>query len=282
MFFTFKKKKNPKIGFTLIELVVVVAIIAILASFILPNISGMNRSAVTASLTTSLASVQTASDMYYLKNSEYPTASQPTITRPKPIVMDKLVPEYIRNMPSLREDVFFWVDYTGKVWASTVDSPINIDYENGIVRWDAVEGAISYRIFELSGDFSEVIGSSFSSKGVTVVREVKASDMGAKPEFAGNPDKLYLVSAIDQYDLESAPAGKGYEGLGAEIEKSNDTGKPIAVIGMYPNQGVTINTTVIWANESYHLDGLDIVNEEWEGIQEIYPIEGLYTVRLRV
>jgi type II secretion system protein G len=62
-------------GFTLIELMVVVAIIAILASILIPNFVNARAQAQTAACMSNLRSIATALELYYADNQVYPTAS---------------------------------------------------------------------------------------------------------------------------------------------------------------------------------------------------------------
>lgn len=263
--------------FNLIELTIVIAILGILASTVMTNVTDINKDAEMTAIKTNIRTLQLAVDRYSLDNNgKFPTKEVPKKEVPQPLELEELMPTYIRNLPNTKS-LKYWVDYQGKVWVSSVDSPVNINYRNGKVSWDAVLGAISYNIYEVEGNPNiDVTG---SLKRMTFVRNVKSEDLGSKPEIALNPNKIYLISAIDVFNLESAPAGKGYEGYNLNMEGKT---KPVAVIKMTPEQGVTINTTVIWESESYHPQELSIVEEEWEGRADRYPIEGLYTVRLRV
>jgi type II secretion system protein G len=70
-------------GFTLIELMIVVAIIAILAGILIPNFVNARAQAQTAACESNLRAIATALELYYADNQVYPTASgaavQPTL-----------------------------------------------------------------------------------------------------------------------------------------------------------------------------------------------------------
>ena len=70
-------------GFTLIELMIVVAIIAILAGILIPNFVNARSQAQTAACESNLRAIATALELYYADNQVYPTASgaavQPTL-----------------------------------------------------------------------------------------------------------------------------------------------------------------------------------------------------------
>lgn len=61
-------------GFMLLELIIVVAIVGILSAVAMPDILGMTNDAKAARIQADLSAIGTASEMYYVKNGEYPTA----------------------------------------------------------------------------------------------------------------------------------------------------------------------------------------------------------------
>ena len=63
-------------GFTLIEIMIVVVIIAILASIIVPKIMGRPEQARMVKARTDIISIQNAMELYKLDNSFYPSTSQ--------------------------------------------------------------------------------------------------------------------------------------------------------------------------------------------------------------
>lgn len=147
--------------FTLIELIVVIAILGILASIIIPNIKDTQTSAKLTAIYNNIRNTQTAVDMYALEhNGNYPTVNKPTELIPEPIDFTLLYPKYLRDYPNT-EGVKCWVDFTGKVWASTVDSPKNVQYNGNIISWETVEGVREYQIYELKG-YNAVLGNSKS------------------------------------------------------------------------------------------------------------------------
>ena len=64
-----------KKGFTLIELLVVVSIIGVLASIIISSINEARLKAKQAKFTQTLTSLQTALELYYLDNGQYPIST---------------------------------------------------------------------------------------------------------------------------------------------------------------------------------------------------------------
>jgi len=83
-------------GFTLIELMIVVAIIAILAGILIPNFVNARSQAQTAACESNLRAIATALELYYADNQVYPTASgaavQPTLLTSNGIA-------YLNNTP---------------------------------------------------------------------------------------------------------------------------------------------------------------------------------------
>lgn len=68
------KSKNKK-GFTLIELIVVIAILGILASVLVPQLSGFTERAKMAQVLTDASAVATVADALYVESGEKPLAN---------------------------------------------------------------------------------------------------------------------------------------------------------------------------------------------------------------
>ena len=255
------KSKN----FTLVELIIVLVAIAIIAAIVILNISDIRGDATLSAVHSNTKNIQTAVDMYALDNNGgYPTVTQPTPFIPSRINFNLLHPNYLRDFPKI-DGLNYWVDFNGKVWVSTIDSPNNLEYNENSISWGNTEGAKEYRIFEVQNVDDKRIEWRFV--GGTIDTKFPIED-----------GKLYLINSVDKLGLESVPAGLGYTGFPA----NNSSKKPTAVISMNPSSGITINTAVEWGYEdSIHPDGLNIVDVEWENKQNTYA-EGVHTVRLRV
>ncbi|ENM5853095.1 type II secretion system major pseudopilin GspG [Vibrio mimicus] len=70
------KKMRKQAGFTLLEVMVVVVILGILASFVVPNLLGNKEKADQQKAVTDIVALENALDMYKLDNSVYPTTDQ--------------------------------------------------------------------------------------------------------------------------------------------------------------------------------------------------------------
>lgn len=105
-----------KKAFTLIELIVVIAVLGILAAIIIPNISNFQEEAYKTQRLADVRNMQTTVDMYKIETGSYPTTYQPKFTD-ESVVWDLVIPDYVRSKSkSLKEDETFYVDPTGKAF----------------------------------------------------------------------------------------------------------------------------------------------------------------------
>lgn len=66
--------KDDERGFTLLELMVVVAIIAIIAAILVPNFFHARAQAAVSACESNIRAIATAAELYYSDNQQYPTA----------------------------------------------------------------------------------------------------------------------------------------------------------------------------------------------------------------
>ncbi|MEA3383982.1 MAG: type II secretion system major pseudopilin GspG [Campylobacterota bacterium] len=70
------KKKNMKKAFSLMELMVVIIILGLLASFVLPSLTGKSEDAKEKIVCVQMKSIAQAIKMYKIDNSAYPTTEE--------------------------------------------------------------------------------------------------------------------------------------------------------------------------------------------------------------
>ncbi len=88
-----KMNLNSQSGFTLIEIMVVVVILAILAGMVVPKVVGQSDKARVKTTQTILSSVSNALDMYKADNFHYPTTGQGLDALITPVADAKNFPE---------------------------------------------------------------------------------------------------------------------------------------------------------------------------------------------
>ncbi|WP_047045870.1 type II secretion system major pseudopilin GspG [Vibrio mexicanus] len=99
-----KNRMKKQSGFTLLEVMVVVVILGILASFVVPNLLGNKEKADQQKAITDIVALENALDMYRLDNSVYPTTDQgleALVTKPSsPEPRNYRDGGYIRRLPN--------------------------------------------------------------------------------------------------------------------------------------------------------------------------------------
>ena len=104
----FRKSLQGSAGFTLVELIVVIAVLGILAGIAIPRLTGVRDKADKASVKSDLRNVQSAMEMYFAEEGKYPTASDFST-----LISENNLGQYISNMGNL-------TDYT------TTESTVNV------------------------------------------------------------------------------------------------------------------------------------------------------------
>ena len=77
---THRSKHNPARGFTIIELLIVIVVIAILAAITIVAYNGIQQRARDSQRASDMAVLQKALEMYYADNGEYPASGGTTMT----------------------------------------------------------------------------------------------------------------------------------------------------------------------------------------------------------
>jgi prepilin-type N-terminal cleavage/methylation domain-containing protein len=120
-------KKSTK-GFTLIEILIVVAIIGILASVVVVGLGPAQKRGRDARRASDLRSVQTALELYYGKNTKYPNAA---ITDWKSLADILLAADLgvsqIPSDPTTNKEYLYATDVNGTTYilGATLDDPSN-------------------------------------------------------------------------------------------------------------------------------------------------------------
>lgn len=108
-----KKKLRNKKGFTLVELIIVIAILGILTAIAVPKFSGFTTKAKTGADTANIKTIQNAVHVYEAEKGEYPdTATE----------MNDLINTYLNGeVPESKADKNknFYIDSNGKVTLGT-------------------------------------------------------------------------------------------------------------------------------------------------------------------
>lgn len=198
-----------KKSFTLIELVSVIAIVAILASLVIPNVRNTKQNAIKAEVISNIQHLQTAVDMFCIDNNgKLPTFQKPTIGNPQLINFSLLYPKYIKNLPN--PSINYWIDFTGKVWGSTIEAPYNLNSENGYLKWEKDEDATGYDIYVVENTASNLTSSINNRVSIKKIGSFKTKPDYKLIQHEINEENIYLISAIDKYNFPTAPTGGNY------------------------------------------------------------------------
>lgn len=194
--------------FTLIELIVVIVVLGILAAIVIPNISSLKEDAISTMVGSNIRSIQTSSDMYHLREGKYATARKSSITEPMYVDMTAIVPNDLRQKPDESQlSQYYWIDYSGRVWGSTVKPPSNFMKNSETIEFGHKENAVSYRVYSVKDNVSSSVGNSkysfvgeYSIEGTPDVVQLKTTPNSGQT----------LISSVDRFGYETAPVGLDY------------------------------------------------------------------------
>ncbi len=125
--------RKSRLGFTLIEILIVVAIIAILASVVLIGLGPLQRQGRDARRISDLKQVQTGLELYYNKEGQYPPSTGNWAT--DIITALKAADIGISNVPadpSSGKNYNYWSDSTSYVLGAELDDPNHSAYDQDI------------------------------------------------------------------------------------------------------------------------------------------------------
>ena len=92
-------KKN-KSGFTIVELLIVIVVIAILAAISIVAYNGIQQRARDTERTSEISGIQKALELYYVDNGAYPSVGSDNIGYELIDLSSALVPKYINSIPA--------------------------------------------------------------------------------------------------------------------------------------------------------------------------------------
>lgn len=221
--------------FTLIELIVSIVVIAIILAIVLVQFQNFKEKSIATYLSANTKEFQTAVDLYYLENKEYPTLNDLEITleNPQYINIPKLVEEgYLKKELNLDKITtqHYKIDVFGRVWGSSQPSLENntlITSEDGaekeftvevskeinkLVVYEVVNGkSVTAAEYELNSYFANSKKSLNEKVSFKKIGDFNNSGNTKVKIKISSTNSVYLVSGIDKYETETAPVGAGYD-----------------------------------------------------------------------
>lgn len=154
--------RNRRKGFTLVELLVVVIILAILASIVVGVVPAATGRAKKSAFATTLSVLQSAVDRFYAESNRYPCATQPEGRTAQPIDMNaedgqvppqKFLGGYLQFEPNSKavdmglnpdqgQTVYYGVTSTGRVFATQAEP----------TSWTTPDTVVVYTQDDVSGN----------------------------------------------------------------------------------------------------------------------------------
>lgn len=218
--------------FTLIEMVMSIVVLGILLSIVLIKVTDFRKQAIVSTVSSNTKILQSASDMYFLKNEELPIKNKDELTLDTPqfVDIDLLVKEgYLKKEldTSKIKSQYYWIDVFGAVWGST-ELPVqsfNIleNQDRKHIEFLTNKETEGFNLYEVKGlkslsskeaaTFNLFANLSLRTDSKRIIRKVDTVEIKSSTEkyvnFAlpAENEGKYLVSTIDKYGLESAPFG---------------------------------------------------------------------------
>ena len=136
-------KKNQK-GFTLVELVIVMAVIALILSVVIPNLRGMQQEGQITKAEAELQTLKTAVVSYWRNNANaYPANVHAALTGASPtVITSKLADPFLTDAVNVTYGYLTGTDATfGPYFAIYTKGP---NGDTAAPTWDAVNGRFTY------------------------------------------------------------------------------------------------------------------------------------------
>lgn len=195
-----------KKSFTLVDLLITIVIMGLILSVVFANIVSMKKDSISAMIGNNISIIQNSTDIYHLKNGQYPTKNKIQPTYPSFVHFDKLQTTYLKKTPDEKiiNPQYYWLDYWSVVWGSTVPTPNNFIHTGEQIEIPHNEDVKGYRVYSLNYSKNK---SEYTTK---LVGDFSVQEKADLVKLSPLPkESNLLVSAIDKYGHETAPVGLG-------------------------------------------------------------------------
>lgn len=97
MYYTLKKEKTLKQGFTFVELIIAIAILGVLALVVVPYTMRYLKESRIKSTETNIKTLQTAIDSYYASVGKFPSSLEDLVRKPADVPLSKWVDRFLKQ-----------------------------------------------------------------------------------------------------------------------------------------------------------------------------------------
>lgn len=249
-----------KKGFTIIELIVGMAILGIIVLLAMPRFMYYNEKAFDASVKADLKTVQTTVDVKVVDNGGV-SPYEIEIGDAKELDVNTLKPKYLKSL-SLKDGYEFWIDGWDNVYYNGIYPPEDVTYKEGKLSWNEVENAKEYNVYIVSDkkevSLLELIGVQTVFADSIESRTKKELYKITKDLSIDVPEGTYLVSAVGK-NTESVAVGENFVGgfieedieaeekeseIPEELKNIEDNGKTLIKVNPENFEGVEDKNTL--------------------------------------